>query len=225
MGKDQKPETKHSLEVSRRGFLTGAGAVISSSIVAGTESLQGARHPSGVNVFGPAKVSMTIKINGIQRTVELEPRITLLDALRSDLDLTGAKKVCDRGTCGSCTVMIDDKPAYACSILAIEAQNKDVRTIEGLAQGNNMHPVQQAFVENDAQQCGYCTPGFIMATVDYLSSSPSNPWTPLRHLVPTFHGVDRISRKSLLARLFMWWTFRIQEIFCRTLQIGANSLY
>ena len=173
MGKEQNPARKHSLDVSIRGFLTGAGAVISSSIVAGTESLQGARHPSGVNVFGPAKVSMTIKINGIQRTVELEPRITLLDALRSDLDLTGAKKVCDRGTCGSCTVMIDDKPAYACSILAIEAQNKDVRTIEGLAQGNNLHPVQQAFVENDAQQCGYCTPGMVMACKALLDKHPN----------------------------------------------------
>ena len=172
MGKNQKPERQNSLEVSRRGFLTGASAVISSSIIVGTESLQAARHPSGVNVLGPNKVSITLKINGIQRALELEPRITLLDALRSDLNLTGAKKVCDRGTCGSCTVIIDGKPAYACSVLAIQVQNKDIRTVEGLAQGDRLHPVQQAFVENDAQQCGYCTPGMVMACKAFLDKHP-----------------------------------------------------
>ena len=173
MAKPKEPEANGSLEVSRRGFLTGAGAVISSSFVVGAESLRGAPESSGTPVVGPGKVPITLRINGVARKLELEPRITLLDALRFELELTGAKKVCDRGTCGACTVTIDGKPAYACSILAIQGQGKDIRTVEGLAQGDRLHPIQQAFVENDAQQCGYCTPGFVMACKAFLDKNPN----------------------------------------------------
>lgn len=173
MTTNQESEVNSSLEVSRRGFLRGAGAVISSSIVAGAESLQSSPKTSGTQVFGPDKVPMGLKINGIVRKLELEPRITLLDALRCELDLTGAKRVCDRGTCGACTVTIDGKPAYACSILAIQGQGKDIRTVEGLAQDNQLHPIQQAFVDHDAQQCGYCTPGLVMACKAFLDKHPN----------------------------------------------------
>lgn len=173
MATNQESEANSSLEVSRRGFLRGAGAVISSSIVAGAESLQSSPKPAGTQVFGPGKVSMALKVNGIARKLQLEPRITLLDALRSELELTGAKRVCDRGTCGACTVIIDGKPAYACSILAIQGQEKDIRTVEGLAQGNQLHPIQQAFVDHDAQQCGYCTPGLVMACKAFLDKHPN----------------------------------------------------
>ena len=173
MPKPKEPEGKGALEVSRRGFLTGAGAVISSSLVAGSEALQAAPESSGTAVVGPGKVSITLKVNGAERTLDLEPRITLLDALRNELELTGAKRVCDRGTCGACTVTIDGKPAYGCSVLAIQAQGKDIRTVEGLARGDRLHPIQQAFVDNDAQQCGYCTPGFVMACKAFLDKNPN----------------------------------------------------
>lgn len=173
MPKPKEPEAKGALEVSRRGFLTGAGAVISSSLVAGTEALQAAPESSGATVAGPGKVDITLAVNGSERTLALEPRVTLLDALRFELDLTGAKKVCDRGTCGACTVTIDGKPAYACSVLAIQVQGRDIRTVEGLAQGDRLHPIQQAFVDNDAQQCGYCTPGFVMACKAFLDKNPN----------------------------------------------------
>ncbi len=173
MPKPKEPEVKGALDVSRRGFLTGAGAVISSSLVAGTEALRAAPESSGAAVAGPGKVDLTLTVNGAERALALEPRVTLLDALRFELDLTGAKKVCDRGTCGACTVTIDGKPAYACSLLAIQVQGKDIRTVEGLAQGDRLHPIQQAFVDNDAQQCGYCTPGFVMACKAFLDKNPN----------------------------------------------------
>lgn len=173
MPKPKEPEAKGALEVSRRGFLTGAGAVISSGLVAGTEALRAAPESSGAAVAGPGKVDLTLTVNGTERTLALEPRVTLLDALRFELDLTGAKKVCDRGTCGACTVTIDGKPAYACSVLAIQVQGKDIRTVEDLAQGDRLHPIQQAFVDNDAQQCGYCTPGFVMACKAFLDKNPN----------------------------------------------------
>jgi aerobic-type carbon monoxide dehydrogenase small subunit (CoxS/CutS family) len=173
MAKPKEPEANGSLEVSRRGFLTGAGAVISSSLVAGTQPLLAAPQSSGTQVDGPGKVPITLKVNGVARKLELEPRITLLDALRFELELTGAKRVCDRGTCGACTVTIDGKPAYACSILAIQGRGTDIRTVEGLAQGDRLHPIQQAFVDNDAQQCGYCTPGLVMACKAFLDKHPN----------------------------------------------------
>ena len=173
MPKPKEPEAKGALEVSRRGFLTGAGAVISSSLVAGTEALRAAPESSGAAVAGPGKVDIALTVNGTERRLALEPRVTLLDALRFELDLTGAKKVCDRGTCGACTITIDGRPAYACSVLAIQVQGKDIRTVEGLAQGDRLHPIQQAFVDNDAQQCGYCTPGFVMACKAFLDKNPN----------------------------------------------------
>lgn len=173
MPKPKEPEAKGALEVSRRGFLTGAGAVISSSLVAGTEALRAAPDSAEAAVAGPGKVDIALTVNGAEKTLALEPRVTLLDALRFELELTGAKKVCDRGTCGACTVTVDGKPAYACSVLAIQVQGKDIRTVEGLAQGDRLHPIQQAFVDNDAQQCGYCTPGFVMACKAFLDKNPT----------------------------------------------------
>jgi xanthine dehydrogenase YagT iron-sulfur-binding subunit len=103
--------------------------------------------------------------------VKVEPRETLLDTLRNKLDLTAAKRVCDRGTCGACTVIMSGKVVYSCTVLAIDAQGKQIQTLEGLSNGKP-HPVSQAFVNNDAQQCGYCTPGFVMATKGFLDRNP-----------------------------------------------------
>jgi xanthine dehydrogenase YagT iron-sulfur-binding subunit len=126
-----------------------------------------------VKVFGPGKVPIQLTINGKTLSAQVEPRVTLLDALRNELDLTGAKRVCDRATCGACTVIVDGKPVYSCSVLAIEAQGKSITTVEGLMQGENLHPVQQAFIDNDAQQCGFCTPGFVVASKAFLDKNPN----------------------------------------------------
>jgi xanthine dehydrogenase YagT iron-sulfur-binding subunit len=103
----------------------------------------------------------------------VEPRVTLLDALRNHLDLTGAKRVCDRGACGACTVIMNGKTVYSCTVLAIDAQGKKIETIEGLAPAGQLHPISAAFVNNDAQQCGYCTPGFVMACKGFLDEHPN----------------------------------------------------
>jgi xanthine dehydrogenase YagT iron-sulfur-binding subunit len=172
MPKRDHPEPPSKVEVSRRGFLKGAGAVLSSGIVAGAEALEAANTESA-KLIGPGKAPVTLKINGVNKALNVEPRLTLLDALRDELELTGAKRVCDRTTCGACTVIVNGKSVYSCSVLAIEAQGKDIQTVEGLAKGNTLHPLQQAFVDNDAQQCGYCTPGFVMACKAFLDKNPN----------------------------------------------------
>jgi xanthine dehydrogenase YagT iron-sulfur-binding subunit len=112
---------------------------------------------------------MTLDINGRSQTVALEPRTTLLDALRDHLDLTGTKKGCDQGTCGACTVLVDGKRVNSCLTLAVMTQGKAVTTIEGLARGESLHPMQAAFLEHDGFQCGYCTPGQIMSAVGLMN--------------------------------------------------------
>ena len=156
--------------VSRRAFLRGSGAA--AAVTALTQPLAEAatNTQTGPKILGPGKVSITLTINGQKKQLELEPRVTLLDALRNHLDLTGAKKVCDRATCGACTVIIDGKPAYACTVLAIEAQGKQIKTVEGLGAD---HPMVKAFVDHDAEQCGFCTPGFVMACTAFASKHPN----------------------------------------------------
>ena len=105
--------------------------------------------------------------------VEVEPRETLLDVLRNKLDHTAAKRVCDRGTCGACTVILNNKAVYACTVLAIDAQGRDIQTLEGIAQTDKPHPIVAAFVNHDAQQCGYCTPGFVVASKAFLDRNPN----------------------------------------------------
>src|SRR5687768_364406 len=122
---------------------------------------------------GRGEVPVTLPINGQRHQLAGEPRPTLLDAMRTRLDLTGMKRVCDRGSCGACTVIIGGRTYYSCSLLAIETQGRNIRTVEGLAQGSTLHPVQQAFCDNDALMCGFCTPGFVMATVALLEKTPA----------------------------------------------------
>ena len=122
-------------------------------------------------VLGPGKTKFTLEVNGKPEVVEGEPRLTLLDALRDHLDLTGAKNICDMGECGGCTVLIDDLPQYACLTLAVEARGKKITTIEGLGK-DSLSPVQQAFVDHDAFQCGFCTPGWIMSIEGMLRANP-----------------------------------------------------
>jgi xanthine dehydrogenase YagT iron-sulfur-binding subunit len=132
-------------------------------------------------VVGPGPVPISLNINGKAVNLRVEPRVTLIDALRNYLDMTGAKRVCDRATCGACTVIMNGKTVYSCTVLAIDAQGKNIETIEGLASGNNLHPVSQAFWDNDAQQCGYCTPGFVMACKGFLDEHPNPTEDDVRH--------------------------------------------
>ena len=158
---------------SRRAFLRGsaaAGAVSSGLLPTFADS---AEAQEGAEIAGPGPVDMAFRINGKARVATIEPRVTLLDALRNHLDLTGSKKVCDRGTCGACTVLVNGQPMYACSVLAIEAQGQEITTVEGLGSPQDMHPIQQAFVDHDAQQCGFCTPGFVVACAALLDRHPN----------------------------------------------------
>ncbi len=166
-------EKQHSRagSLSRRDFLKVSGITLTVPLVIGPRVLKVAG--AEVKVFGPGRVPMTFTINGKTYRAELEPRVTLLDALRNEFELTGAKRVCDRGTCGACTVLLDGKPVYACSVLAIEAQGRAITTVEGLMQNGKLHPIQQAFIENDALQCGFCTPGFVVACKALLDRNPN----------------------------------------------------
>jgi len=171
--KDEDSEKPVDFSVSRRDFLKSAGVGSLAATVAGV-SEAAAQQTSGPRVVGPGDVPVQLTVNGRRLNLTIEPRVTLLDALRTRADITGNKKGCDRGACGACTMIIDGRTAYACSTLAIEVQGKQIRTVDGLASGDRLHPVQQAFCDVDALMCGFCTPGFVMATVALFEKN-SNP--------------------------------------------------
>lgn len=165
--------------VSRRDFLKLSGVTAAVPLISKARAL--ALEEEGAATHGPGKVPITLNVNGKKLNASLEPRVTLLDALRDQFELTGAKRVCDRGTCGACTVLMDEKAVYSCSVLAIDAQNHQITTVEGLGSPEHLHPIQQAFVDNDAQQCGFCTPGFVMATKAFLDRNPSPTMEEIKH--------------------------------------------
>jgi aerobic-type carbon monoxide dehydrogenase small subunit (CoxS/CutS family) len=136
--------------------------------------------PAGPPTVGPGETAVHLMVNGKRVDLQIEPRVTLLNALRNHADITGNKRGCDRGACGACTMIVDGRAVYSCSTLAIEVQGKQVRTVDGLAVGNKLHPVQQAFYDHDALMCGFCTPGFIMASVALLEKHPTPTPTQLR---------------------------------------------
>jgi xanthine dehydrogenase YagT iron-sulfur-binding subunit len=159
-----------SAGLSRREFLKISSIAASVPLVSGPKMIRVDGQEVAVHGPGPAAVALTV--NGKRVTGEVEPRVTLLDALREHFDITGPKRVCDRAECGACTVLIDGRAVYSCTTLAIEAQGKEIVTAEGLGGGERPHPVQSAFVNNDAQQCGFCTPGFTVATKAFLDANP-----------------------------------------------------
>jgi xanthine dehydrogenase YagT iron-sulfur-binding subunit len=163
---------------SRRGFIRGVGI---SGGALGTGLLEKEAEAAPANVVGPGPVPITLTINGKPVNLTVEPCVTLIDALRNYLDITGSKRVCDRGTCGACTVIMGGKTVYGCSVLAIDAQGKNIETIEGLSAGTRLHPIEAAFVNNDAQQCGYCTPGFVMASKGFLDEHPNPTLEDVKH--------------------------------------------
>lgn len=160
--------------LSRRGFLKGVGSgAVATGLLAGTAAEVEQAHAAPAT-HGPNAVSITLNINGKDETLSVEPRVTLLDALRNHLDVTGAKKVCDRGTCGACTVLVDGRVAYGCSMLAIEAQGKKVTTIEGLGgTPEDLTNMQEAILNHDGSQCGFCTPGFVVACTAFVQEHPN----------------------------------------------------
>jgi len=165
--------------VTRRDFMKISGIGVAVPLLVGPTVVEAAGEE--VAVQGPGKVPVQLTVNGKQLKAQLEPRVTLLDALRDNFNLTGAKRVCDRGVCGACTVLMDGKPVYACAVLAIDAQGAKITTIEGLAEGEALTPVMQAFINHDAQQCGFCTPGFIVATTHFLEQHPHPTAEDIRH--------------------------------------------
>jgi xanthine dehydrogenase YagT iron-sulfur-binding subunit len=155
--------------ISRRGFLSSVsvGAVAAVSVGNAPDA------PAQEVVAAGVTVTVNLRINGSTRKVLVEPRWSLLYVVRDLLGLTGTKVGCDRGECGACTVLIDGKPHYACMTLAVEAQGREITTLEGLMDGEKLGTVQQAFVEEDAMQCGFCTPGQIMAVEGLLRQNPN----------------------------------------------------
>ncbi len=183
MKDDSNSTDKVGKQLTRRAFIKGAGAA---AVVAriGTSRTPAANAASPaesdvlngdgvVERLGPEAAAIELNINGTIRQVSVEPRVTLLEALRDHLGLYGTKLVCDRGACGACTVHLNGSPIISCMILAVDARGQRITTIEGLANGAGMHPVQRTFVEYDALQCGFCTPGMIMSVAAALNHNPN----------------------------------------------------
>jgi len=161
--------------ISRRKFLRGAGLTTVGTVALQTGVL-GANLPEEAQdekPLGPDAELIKLKVNGKLHTLAVEPRTTLASALRDKLQLTGTKVVCDRGACAACTVWVDGKPVNSCLTLAVEVQGQEITTIEGIGSPEELNPVQQAFIDHDATQCGFCTPGMIMTATHFLQNHPN----------------------------------------------------
>jgi aerobic-type carbon monoxide dehydrogenase small subunit (CoxS/CutS family) len=160
--------------VSRRALFKGAGVsavvgLLDSGIAQAAEAVgRGSEAP----VLGPGAVPFPLTVNGRGVSVRVDPATTLVEVIRNELGLTGTKIGCDRGACSACTVWIDGEPACSCMTLALDVRGRTITTIEGLANGDTLHPVQQAFVDHDALQCGFCTPGMVMSCAALLKRKP-----------------------------------------------------
>jgi xanthine dehydrogenase YagT iron-sulfur-binding subunit len=171
--------------ISRRGFLKVAGATAASTLV---ESAQAAtkefsQSSQGPKTLGPGGVPIVLQINGTAHPVTVEPRNTLAEVLRDSLGLTGTKVVCDRGSCSACTIWLDNVPTLSCMTLAIDVGTRRITTIEGLASGDQLNPVQAAFIKHDALQCGFCTPGMVMSCAALVNRNPSPSLDDVKHAV------------------------------------------
>src|SRR5207248_11185979 len=165
----------------RRDSLNGSGAAVAATAGAtAVEDSIAQEKKADANVVAAKPGPVKLEINGKSHTVTVEPRVTLLDVLRNDLSLTGAKEVCTTTNCGACTVIIDGKPVYACARTAVECQGKKITTVEGLGDGKEVDDVVKCFVKHDATQCGYCTPGFVVATRAFLNSNPKATMEDIR---------------------------------------------
>jgi aerobic-type carbon monoxide dehydrogenase small subunit (CoxS/CutS family) len=170
---DPRPGRKKKT-VSRRAFLQQMGGGAAGASVAARVFGSDKAGPFGqaADIDLAATLDITLTVNGTRTRLEVAADETLLSVLRERLGLTGAKRVCDRGECGGCTVILDGRAVYACQMLAVQADGAEVLTVEGLAEGGKLSPVQQAFIDHDGYQCGYCTPGFLMAATALLAGNP-----------------------------------------------------
>ncbi|HEX3969029.1 MAG TPA: 2Fe-2S iron-sulfur cluster-binding protein [Edaphobacter sp.] len=168
-----QPPSLTEIELSRRSFVKAAG-ILGAAAATGIPQLAAAQEAQAAAATTPQTMSVTLKVNGTAKALSLDTRTSLLDALREHLDLTGSKKGCDHGQCGACTVLIDGRRVNSCLTLAVTADGAEITTIEGLAQGDTLHPVQAAFLEHDGFQCGYCTPGQICSAVALLKEHKHN---------------------------------------------------
>jgi xanthine dehydrogenase YagT iron-sulfur-binding subunit len=204
----EKSPPKKTRAFTRRAFLKGvgggaAGAALTARFLGGRLE---ASPPAAADIEPVSRKRIALTVNGRRVSLEVEPRETLLEMLRGRLGLTGAKKGCDRGECGGCTVHLDGRIVYACMFLAIRTDGKSVVTVEGLAAGDSLHPIQEAFIEKDGFQCGYCTPGFIMASAALLDRNPSPTRGDIRaglsgnicrcgNYVKIYESIDEAARK------------------------------
>ena len=163
-------------DLSRRSFLRGSAVTTAgATMVNATTALLAQAEPAGSDnaaAVGPDAASFTLQVNGVARSIHVEPRATLAEALRGPLGLTGTKIACNRGACSACTVLLDGLPVCSCMMLVVDVGARHVTTIEGLAKGDTLHPLQQAFIDHDALQCGYCTPGILLSCAALLERSP-----------------------------------------------------
>lgn len=186
MNEDQQhsPEKSPKKGLSRRSFLRGAGLTTAGTVFlsSGVKGFDG-KSPTGLQgkELGPNAATLRFTVNGASKTVLVEPRTTLASVLRDHLELTGTKVVCDRGSCSACTVWLDGEPVNSCMTFAMDVAGREVTTIEGIAKGNELHPVQEAFIEHDASQCGYCTPGMIMSCTHLVENNPTPSLEDVKH--------------------------------------------
>lgn len=160
-------------KISRRRFIKGTGTALAVVAAAPRAKVHAATQaPAATGAAAAPRRAVKLTVNGRTQTLELEDRWTLAEVLRDRLNLTGTKIGCDRGECGACTVLVDGRPVYACSQLAVWMDGRRIQTVEGLAQGTQLDPLQRAFIEHDAPQCGYCTSGQLMAAKALLNSNP-----------------------------------------------------
>ena len=171
-------EKKQGTNISRRNFIKGVGTGTVAATVVPSVLISGEKTADAQTGDAVERATIQLNINGKPYQVEVEARTTLLTVLRDgidtsgdNIDLTGAKLICDRGECGGCTVMVDGKSVYACMMLAMDTQDKQITTVEGLADGDDLHPVQEAFIQHDALMCGFCTPGFVVSSAALLSEN------------------------------------------------------
>ncbi|HEY0007333.1 MAG TPA: (2Fe-2S)-binding protein [Tepidisphaeraceae bacterium] len=181
-GKPDKP----TRGVSRRAFFKGAGAtavgaaILDNPLAKAAEAEARAAEPP---VFGPGLVGVTLNINGSDVPLRIDPSATLVEVIRNHLNLTGTKVGCDRGACSACTVWLDGEVAASCMTLALDARGRKITTIEGLSAGDQLHPVQEAFIKHDALQCGFCTPGMVMSCAALVERKPGCNLEDVKHAI------------------------------------------
>jgi xanthine dehydrogenase YagT iron-sulfur-binding subunit len=169
----EQPTSLTDVELSRRTFVKAAG-ILGAAAATGIPHIAAAEEAQAVAASAPQMMAVTLKVNGTSKSLSLDTRTSLLDTLREHLSLTGSKKGCDHGQCGACTVLVDGRRVNSCLTLAVMANGAEITTIEGLANGDTLHPVQASFLEHDGFQCGYCTPGQICSAIALLEEHKHN---------------------------------------------------